>query len=93
MLPGMEVSRKGCREESTLLHRAEGFEDVGYGRFRFEREKIAKWNCVFRLRNKLGIAADRYTFRMFVVVGRFDDVKETMVDLTRAHTPRRGPNS
>lgn len=55
-----------------------GFEQAGYGRFRFAAEQVNKWNCVFRLRDEQGIAADKYIFRCFVIVGTLDDVRQTM---------------
>jgi hypothetical protein len=47
----------------------------------YKDEKVNKWNCVFRLRDDQGIAADRYAFRVFVAVGSLDDVKETLTKL------------
>lgn len=55
-----------------------GFEAVGYGRFRFPAEKVNKWNCVFRVRDRHGIAPGEYRFRMFVVVGSLEDVRTTL---------------
>jgi hypothetical protein len=54
----------------------------GYGRFRFTKEKVVKWNCVYRLHDdKNGIAAADYSFRQFVIVGTLEDVKNTMAQL------------
>jgi hypothetical protein len=36
---------------------------------------VVKWNCVFRLREEAGIAAGEYPFRMFVVVGDRETVR------------------
>jgi len=58
-----------------------GFEQAGYGRFRFVPEGVTKWNCVFRVRRPEGIAAGYYDFRLFVVVGTLDDVRTAMVSL------------
>jgi hypothetical protein len=58
-----------------------GFEQAGYGRFRFPAEKVVKWNCVFRQRNAHGISPGDYRFRMFVTVGTLDDVTEAMAAL------------
>jgi hypothetical protein len=66
-----------------------GFEKVGYGRFRFPREQVNKWNCVFRLRDAKGIAGDRYTFRVFVAVGSLKDVRETLSKLTKLANGQR----
>ncbi|HYR58626.1 MAG TPA: hypothetical protein VEO95_08360 [Chthoniobacteraceae bacterium] len=49
-----------------------------FGRFRFVAEKVVKWNCVFRLRDKAGIAPGEYSFRMFVIVGDLASVTEAM---------------
>ena len=50
----------------------------GYGRFRFADEKVNKWNCVFRVRNRKGIIPGEYLFRMYVVVGTRDNVTKTL---------------
>lgn len=60
-----------------------GFERAGYGRFRFPREKVTKWNCVFRLRDANGIPAERYSYRLFVAVGSLDDVQQTLAALAK----------
>jgi hypothetical protein len=64
-----------------------GFENAGYGRFRFERERVTKWNSVFRIRDSAGIQPGDYHFRNFVVVGTLDDVKTTLAALM-AEYPR-----
>lgn len=47
-----------------------------YGRFRFGRERVVKWNCVFRpAAVKAGFPAGEYAFRHFVVVGDIEMVK------------------
>jgi hypothetical protein len=40
-----------------------------YGRWRFTREHVVKWNCVFRVRNAQGIPSGNYTYRMLVPIG------------------------
>ncbi|HEX3871805.1 MAG TPA: hypothetical protein VHV77_15280 [Pirellulales bacterium] len=55
-----------------------GFENVGYGRFRFDAEKVVKWNCVFRETSALGIAEGEHRFRLFVAVGTLDDVTQSL---------------
>jgi hypothetical protein len=57
---------------------SKGFEQAGYGRFRFKAEKVVKWNCVFRVRDGKGVAPGDYRFRCFVAVGTLDDVKATL---------------
>jgi hypothetical protein len=61
-----------------------GYEKVGYGRFRFEAEKVNKWNCVFRVHDVKGVPAGKHSFRVFVVVGTLDDVRTTLRGLGRA---------
>ena len=64
-----------------------GFEDAGYGRFRFVDEKVVKWNCVFRKRDTMnGIAPGDYSFRNFVVVGDLTTVKASLIELHREFT-------
>ena len=65
---------------------AKGFEQAGYGRFRFEAERVVKWNCVFRVAEpKSGIAAGEYAYRNFVVVGDLEAVRQSLVALHKAH--------
>lgn len=58
-----------------------GLSKPGYGRFRFPKEKVVKWNCVSRLRNDAGIPAGDYEFRTFVIVGDLSLVKKSMDEL------------
>lgn len=68
-----------------------GFRGPGYGRFRFPKHKVVKWNCVFRLRDdKNGIALGDYTFRNFVIVGSLNDVVLTMRKLHEMFGGSRG---
>ena len=57
---------------------------ASYGRFRFVPEKVVKWNCVLRLRNPEGVSAGKHAFRMLVVVGTQEDVRTTMIALSKA---------
>jgi hypothetical protein len=59
-----------------------GYEKAGYGRFRFKEENVVKWNCVFRIRNATAIAVGDYSYRMFVVVGTMEDVRQSMAKLS-----------
>lgn len=54
-----------------------------FGRFRFHAEKVVKWNCVFRVRNADGIAPGEYSFRMFVIVGDLNTVRDSLRALHR----------
>lgn len=56
-----------------------------YGRFRFPSAKVVKWNCVFRVKNKKGLAPGGYPFRMFVCVGDLATVTEQLRRLHEAH--------
>jgi hypothetical protein len=58
-----------------------GFEHVGYGRFRFEHEQVTKWNCVFRVSDRERIAAKTYRFRMFVAIGTLEQVRSDLSSL------------
>ena len=60
-----------------------GYETAGYGRFRFNEEKVVKWNCVFRKRTTNGIAAGDHRFRLFVAVGTLDDVRAALGSLAQ----------
>ncbi len=52
-----------------------------YGRFKFAEAKVAKWNCVFRLKDQAGIQAGDYPFHLFVIVGDLNMVRESMQKL------------
>ncbi len=52
-----------------------------YGRWRFQAEKVVKWNCVFRVRRAEGIPPGEYSFRMFVLVGDRNTVRENLAAL------------
>ncbi|MGL6073790.1 MAG: hypothetical protein ACRC8S_06470 [Fimbriiglobus sp.] len=51
---------------------------ASYGRFRFVPEKVVKWNCVFRVRDKEGIAPGEYRYRCIVAVGSLQNVVDTL---------------
>jgi hypothetical protein len=67
---------------------SKGYENAGYGRFRFREQKVVKWNCVFRVRNAAGIAPGDYRYRMFVAVGTLDDVRQALVTLVEEFARR-----
>ena len=55
-----------------------GFGRPGYGRWRFQRERVVKWNTVFRISDP---AAGAYAFRNFVPIGKLEDVRASLVRL------------
>jgi len=54
-----------------------------YGRNRFHAEKVVKWNCVFRVANKNGLAPGDHKYSMFVVVGDLNGVRESLRKLSK----------
>lgn len=58
-----------------------GFEGAGYGRFRFQAERVVKWNCVFRIRDDGGVQPGGFSYRMFVPIGTREDVRLAMAGL------------
>lgn len=62
-----------------------GYEQAGYGRFRFPQQKVVKWNCVFRIRNPKGVEPGDYSFRSFVIVGTRKTVEATLAALHRKY--------
>lgn len=58
-----------------------GYEQAGYGRFRFKAERVVKWNCVFRVRAAGGVAPGKHRFKVFVAVGTLDDVRRSLNEL------------
>lgn len=65
-----------------------GYENAGYGRWRFVPQAVTKWNCVFRLRDSHGIAAGEYSFRNFVMVG---DLQRVVESLDKLHAEYASP--
>jgi hypothetical protein len=61
---------------------------VGYGRFKFEHDKVVKWNCVFRLRSPAGIKPGDYGYQLFVVLGTREDCRRTLAALTQEFADR-----
>ena len=58
-----------------------GADGPRYGRFRFEAENVVKWNCVFRVRHADCVPPGDHTFRMRVVVGTLEDVRQSLTVL------------
>jgi len=58
-----------------------GFEQAGYGRFRFADQHVNKWNCVFRIRSPDGVKPRDYSFRNFVILGDLQMVRQSMIAL------------
>ncbi len=55
----------------------------GYGRFRFVRERVVKWNCVFRIHSPAKVnSPDEWRYRMFVPIGTLADVESALATLT-----------
>jgi hypothetical protein len=65
-----------------------GQPQVGYGRFKFEHEKVVKWNCAFRLRSPAGIKPGVYGYQLYVVIGTREDCRRTLAALTREFADR-----
>ena len=59
---------------------------AGYGRFRFEKEKVVKWNAVYRIRKQAGIDAGEYRFENFVIVGTRQVVEDSLRQLSRRNS-------
>ncbi|MFO1477433.1 MAG: hypothetical protein U1F98_12355 [Verrucomicrobiota bacterium] len=66
--------------------------DRTYGRFKFDSEKVSKWNCVFRIHNPNGIAPGAYACRMQVIVGSLETVRATLAGLC-PQKPTRKPGN
>ena len=62
---------------------SKGFEQAGYGRFRFKLEKVVKWNCVFRIRQLKPIRTGAHVFKCYVMVGSLKNIVSTMGQLQR----------
>jgi hypothetical protein len=59
-----------------------GYENAGYGRWRFADAKVVKWNCVFRIKDEdKPIPTGRHSFWCTVVVGDLAIVTSTLKTL------------
>jgi len=56
-------------------------EPTGYGRFRFEQERVVKWNVVMRYRKAPELDRFQASFRVCVVVGGLQEVRSAMKSL------------
>lgn len=70
----------GC---AALSASPEGLIGPTYGRWRFEAERVRKWNAVYRLSREAGLPAGDYAFRLVVAVGTREDVRGTLVEALR----------
>jgi hypothetical protein len=66
----------------------------GYGRFRFPKENVVKWNVVFRHRESPFIQHQQASFRVLVMVGSLEQVHRLIQDamngrLTEVPYPNR----
>lgn len=58
-----------------------------YGRFRFTKARVVKWNCVFRLGG--GVATGDYAFQIYVPLGTREDVRRTLQALVKRRSPSK----
>jgi hypothetical protein len=65
------------------LEAPENARGPGYGRWNFEKEKVVKWNAVYRVRNDRGVPPGDYRFRLAVIVGSLENVQVTMNQLLK----------
>ena len=68
---------------------SKGFEQAGYGRWRFKQEKVVKWNCVFRVTHPRAVRTGEHKFPCYVLVGSLQNVTTTMSELYRHFTKGR----
>jgi hypothetical protein len=54
-----------------------------YGRWKFQAEKVVKWNCVFRVRDSATIRTGDYSYRMLVPIGTLEDVESMLREWSR----------
>lgn len=58
-----------------------GMRGPGYGSFTFERERVVKWNCVFRLRSDRPIPPGSHEFQVLVVLGPRRECEKALADI------------
>ncbi len=59
-----------------------GWETAGYGRFRFQAEKVVKWNCVFRKRGQ-PVAPGDHSFKVIVAAGNLEQVRAGLMSIAK----------
>lgn len=62
---------------------SKGYENAGYGRFRFPAAQVTKWNSVFRIRDSAGVPPGDYYFDNYIVMGDLATVWKTVLELAR----------
>jgi len=67
---------------------AVGQPPVGYGRFKFETDKVVKWNCVFRVHQNVPIKPGDYSYQLYVVIGTREDCRRTLAALSQEFASR-----
>jgi hypothetical protein len=65
-----------------------GRSPIGYGRFKFERDRVVKWNCVVRERGPDPLPPGDRNFQLFVVLGTREDCRRALVALDREFPAR-----
>lgn len=84
-LPVVFSTKTGSHAMGVLAHDSPpALTGPGYGRWRFQSEKVVKWNAVFRLRDAKGVPAGDYAFRLIVAVGTREDVRATLAKVANA---------
>jgi hypothetical protein len=51
-----------------------------YGRWYFDKARVAKWTCVFRVANSHGIRTGKYKYWMLIPIGTLDQVTDMLRD-------------
>lgn len=80
-LPIIFAKPNGTHAMGIYVPRQETPTPPSYGRWNFKSQRVVKWNCVFRYRDKTQVRAGEYAFRCFVIVGTEQDVVDSMQKL------------
>ena len=87
-LPVVLSTADGSRAMGVFTpDRPAGMRGPGYGSFTFPRDRVVKWNCVFRLRSERAIPPAEHPFQVFVVLGSRADCERALVRLHALNPP------
>jgi len=78
-LPVILATPDGAYAMGVYSPHSEALRGGGYGRWRFQSERVVKWNCVYRSAN---IYPGAYSTECYSIIGSLENVKDAMSRLS-----------
>lgn len=85
--PVILATADGTHAMGIFARPTPGARGPGYGRWRFESERVTKWNAVFRVAHTNGVPAGTYRFQLHVPVGSLEEVRAALQRLAGSVEP------